>query len=401
MNKYFLPVYNSQLKPWIKWWILKRLNGGESTLKVVTLSEGTLTKVDKSKALRIKEYYGNTVQNGTPTPDSPVEIQTISGDNTFNINSVNYRVDFGGKNLFNYANTTITNSGVTTTYNNGEISYSGTATTTYANLTDVTSLSLAPGTYTFSREGTNNVKITLRVWSVSNVRTDYNINANSNSVTFTTTETSDRTYLFISGLTANTQYSGSIKVQLEKDTVATAYSPYVSNPIELCKIGDYKDKIVNDNGTWKIEKKVGKTILNGGEYWWFNINSGVSGVGFAATAISTKNSEDYGEGLCNYFQNNKSGKAMNSVRFGANDKALYFYIDNTVFTTIDIWKTWLSTHNITVYYQLATPTTETITNTNLISQLNALYEFYVESRTVSISNNSEIPFEVLLEYYGR
>lgn len=102
MNKYFLPIYHSQLKPWIKFWLLKRLKpSAPVTLKAVTISEGTLTKVDKSKALSIKEYYGNTVQDGTPTPDSPIPVQTISGDNTFTINSVNYRVDFGGKNLYN------------------------------------------------------------------------------------------------------------------------------------------------------------------------------------------------------------------------------------------------------------------------------------------------------------
>lgn len=56
---------------------------------------------------------------------------------------------------------------------------------------------------------------------------------------------------------------------------------------------------------------------------------------------------------------------------------------------------------MTLYYQLATPTTESITNTNLISQLNALYEFYVGLSTVNISNDSEITLEVLLEYYGR
>ena len=92
--KNFYPIYrNKKLLPWIKWWILKRLNGGQSSLKAVTLSSGTLTKVDKSKALSIKEYYGNTVQNGTPTPESPVEIQTISGDNSFSINNSSYRVD--------------------------------------------------------------------------------------------------------------------------------------------------------------------------------------------------------------------------------------------------------------------------------------------------------------------
>ena len=182
----------------------------------------TLTNAVSTNNSSILQLEGNTTQNGTPTPTSPVEVKTVSGDNNIvvsneqHVTGNSYRVDLGGKNKFNYANTTITNSGITTTYNNGEISYSGTATTTYANLTDVTSLSLPVGTYTFSREGTNNVKLTLRVWSASNVRTDYNINANSNSTTFTISEKTDRTYLFLAGLTANTQYSGSIKVQLEK-----------------------------------------------------------------------------------------------------------------------------------------------------------------------------------------
>ena len=107
MNKYFLPIYHSELKPWIKWWILKRLNGGQSSLKAVTISSGTLTKVDKTKALSIKEYYGNTVQNGTPSPDSPVEIQTITGNITFRINDVNYNLDLKSKQLFDKS--TVTN----------------------------------------------------------------------------------------------------------------------------------------------------------------------------------------------------------------------------------------------------------------------------------------------------
>lgn len=322
-------------------------NNGDNSLSIEGKAEGhyktvqgtsfTLTDADSTKQASILELKGNTSQEGTPSPSSPVEVETVTGDNnivvgnnililnmqeyakqnseyfsfsyengltalkkdnramanvgylmevqpnttyyvktetdqrlliaqyststawvrndevynggSFTTNSNvhylrckiadtlttfptvvgktyislssnyqgnSYRVDLGGKNLFNYANTTITNSGITTTYNNGEISYSGTATTTYANLTDVTSLSLPVGTYTFSREGTNNVKITLRVWNTSNTRTDYNINANNNTVTFTISEKTDRTYLFLAGLTANTQYSGNIKVQLEK-----------------------------------------------------------------------------------------------------------------------------------------------------------------------------------------
>lgn len=100
--KFLYPIKKLNIKPWIKYWLLKKLNdSGESTLKAVTLSSGTLQKVDKSKSLSIKEYYGNTIQNGTPTPEAPVEIKTISGDNTFTINSNSYRLDLGGKNIFN------------------------------------------------------------------------------------------------------------------------------------------------------------------------------------------------------------------------------------------------------------------------------------------------------------
>lgn len=62
------------------------------------------------------------------------------------------------------------------------------------------------------------------------------------------------------------------------------------------------------------------------------------------------------------------------MRFGANDKSLYFYIDNTIFTTIEQWKTWLSAHNIEVYYVLAESITTEITAPTLINQLNALYQ---------------------------
>ena len=38
--------------------------------------------------------------------------------------------------------------------------------------------------------------------------------------------------------------------------------------IELCKIGDYQDSIVKDNGKWYLNKQIGKVVLNGSESWW-------------------------------------------------------------------------------------------------------------------------------------
>ena len=66
-------------------------------------------------------------------------------------------------------------------------------------------------------------------------------------------------------------------------------------------------------------------------------------------------SGNYLDGSSNYFHNDKSGKAKNSIRFGANSKHIFIYIDETEFTNVNDFKTWLSTHNVEIYYQLATP----------------------------------------------
>lgn len=267
MNKYFYPIYKMKIKPWIKYWLLKKLNeSGESTLKVVTLSSGTLKKVDKSKSLSIKEYYGNTIQNGTPTPEAPVEIQTISGDNTFTINNSSYKVELGN--------------------------------------------------------------------------------------------------------------------------------------IELCKIGEYQDRIYKENDKWYIEKNIGKVILNGTRAW--TSSSAYTGYArFNCDALPETVTDN--NGLNTHFIERVSQPhgGYDYLYISANSKKIYIQIQNSIASSVSDFTTWLSNNNVTVYYIKHTTVTEIITNTNLISQLNNLYEFYVQSNIVSISNNSEIQLEVLLEYYGR
>ena len=41
------------------------------------------------------KYKGDTVQNGTPTPDAPVAVQTVTGEQTISIDSTSYKVDLG------------------------------------------------------------------------------------------------------------------------------------------------------------------------------------------------------------------------------------------------------------------------------------------------------------------
>ena len=66
--------------------------------------------------------------------------------------------------------------------------------------------------------------------------------------------------------------------------------------------------------------------------------------------------------------------------------------DSNTANTANLFKTWLSTHNTTVYYVLATPTYTEITDTNLINQLEALKS---KNETTNISQvANDLPFEL-------
>lgn len=144
---------------------------------------------------------------------------------------------------------------------------------------------------------------------------------------------------------------------------------------------------------------MGKVVLNGTENW-INHSYGTNSFSLQNIINTTFNANNI-QVLTDKF------KGVSNANRTSGDNIVYtisnteFVIRNTTFTSLSNFKTWLGSNPMTLYYQLANPTTETITNSNLISQLNNLYEFYVQSSTVSISNNSEIPLEVLLEYYGR
>lgn len=380
MNKYFLPVYHSELKPWIKWWILKRLNGGQSSLKAITITSGTLTKVDKSKALSIKEYYGNTVQNGTPTPESPVEIKTISGNITFTINGGDYKLDLKSKNLFNKdipddnKNKRLNTSGGFYSDNGYFIS---------------DAIEVLPNTkYTVNYTVTTLSRICY--YTGKSVSTF--ISKNDSNATFTTP--SNCYYVRFCNLLTNID-----SIQFEEGSISTDYESYY-NYYELCKIGDYKDKIYNVGGTWKIEKNIGKVVLNGTRTW--SSSSAYTGYArFNCDALPETVTDN--NGLNTHFIERVSQPhgGYDYLYISVNSKKIYVQIQNSIASSVSDFTTWLSNNNVTVYYIKPTPTYETITNTNLISELNALYEFYVNSSKVTISNNSEIPLEVLLEYYGR
>lgn len=150
-------------------------------------------------------------------------------------------------------------------------------------------------------------------------------------------------------------------------------SPYNQTPIELCKIGDYKDKIYKQDGKWYLHKEIGKIILNGSETNW-NINgTGTSNYfynrGFAPlmktgglsalsthypyTTVYTSNTNQ------GFYISATDSSSQVRIRYGAEQSLADF-------------KTWLSNNNVSIYYVLETPTTTEITDTELLGQLEAI-----------------------------
>lgn len=169
----------------------------------------------------------------------------------------------------------------------------------------------------------------------------------------------------------------------------TDYAPY-KTPIELCKIGTYQGHIfkakdgdsVYDNlsqetkdtltyGSWYIEKQIDKIVLKGSEEWYhfsvaqghlFRVNDIIPNVIQDNTKIP----------MCDYYHaipySEQPNRANNDIYISLGGQ---IDIINNNYTTVADFKTWLSTHNTTVYYVLQTPTYTEITDSELLVQLNA------------------------------
>lgn len=176
----------------------------------------------------------------------------------------------------------------------------------------------------------------------------------------------------------------------------TTYAEYFT-PIELCKIGNYQDKIYKDNGKWYIYKEIGKHTFSG----TFQ-GAGVTNV-FYSTSITdylTSNNIPYS----NYFKgvSNVSGasgmspEANNSVGFINKSGGVTprFYIKSDEFNNnSSTLNTWLRTHNTDAYYALANPTTTEITSSNypeLLEQLNA-FELLSGLNNITLTSSDLTP----------
>ena len=161
--------------------------------------------------------------------------------------------------------------------------------------------------------------------------------------------------------------------QIEEGETVTPYTPFFT-PIELAKVGTYQDYIYKSGGNWYVHKAVGKGVLDGSENDW-GYQNGVFRT-FFDDAMRDINAvlvmSDYFTGQTTRYRDDISNSCCAKV-IGANSQIGFRY--DAMNGDVPTWKSWLSTHNTTIYYVLATATNTQITDVTLLSQLNAVHQW--------------------------
>ena len=165
--------------------------------------------------------------------------------------------------------------------------------------------------------------------------------------------------------------------------------------IELCQIGEHQDKIYkNSNGKWILHKEITKVVLNGSETNWYYVSSQH---GFTLSNNFTNRKTNVYNGYCNYFQVEKTNTTWTNINYcGWNSNNVFWLKDNGVMgTSVPTLQTYLTTHNIIIYYPLANATDTEITDTILLNELNSIGNELlfagVVKNTGNISLNPRMP----------
>ena len=215
----------------------KILKDGEVVFERGFLREKTSTTLPITfggvgKDLKDYKIYGNTYQNST-----------------------------SGKNLFEGLPNT--SEGLTSTINDdGSITYSGTASKDWADITARNYIDIEPGTYTFSINKILTYRITIRIFFEDNTYVNKLIAPGNKFAVFTLDKKAIRYYTYISNyLTVGDEYNETLYIQLEKGDVATSYEPYAGGqpspnpdyPQEMVSCGDLITDSQDENyGKYKI-----------------------------------------------------------------------------------------------------------------------------------------------------
>lgn len=392
-NISFRSIYNNKwhtsgtfdMQPTDTLLIWLNINGGATvngTIKIM---------LEKGETAHSYEPYVGGIPS--PNPDYPQEIKSV----------VEPVVKVTGKNLLDFSlfNNSSSSKGITCTVKSDDTGryflLNGTATAD-------TDLYIQKTKFAFQND--ENITISINPAMTAQYYLATNNNIGFNNKTFASCKAIELKYFYIHVLENAVLNNYKLYIQIEKGSTATSYEPYTAQSVPLTGItlnaipvssggnvtiggqqyiSDYVDV---ERG--KIVRMCKEIILNGSEGWIEENDNQVEShrmhSKISEKAISTGNANAKVGAMCSHFIEKtpvetwvKSQSAF-SIQNGG---ALQFRKIG-ILTVVD-WKSWLSENNITVYYPLATPTEESLSE-ELAEKLKALQTYYPQTNIFITSN---------------
>ena len=374
----------------------------ESALANATeITEGQMTNVIGIADIEIK---GQTSQDGTPTPSAPVDVNIVSGSNVINTSN---------KNLLKIKKLTPeTTSGITFTpvYEGGLFKYinvNGTASETAVYLLqngDINQVSTFPnklqsGTYTISDSSgsTSNTIATYIRYTTDN--STYSTGNSGSAKTFTINQSCK--YISYIRIQSGTNVSNlKFYPQLEKSSTATTYEPHQGKElsldlgnIELCKIGNYQDYFYKSGSKWYLHKEINKTTINGSTDQTILYSNFLNALVYTNSNIANVSQSSLGNIKCNRAVEIARNTLTTNNGICLNDEAnriLIKFDGVSSYNTEALAREYFANNPYEVIYKASTTTNIEITNTTLISQLEAIYNAPLYEQTNITQTNNDL-----------
>lgn len=332
-----------------------QLENERLNVKLTASGSGRSVATESAEALQSLTVHGESIQDGKPTPDAPVEVQVVEG-----------------RNLLENTATTTTVSGVTFTVNEDKsITANGTATAAVA--FPISVVNIPDGNYMLSGCPANGSASTYRLLLAYH---GYEYGAGL-AITGPVVNRA-MTIVIANGYTCENL---TFRPQLEKGTTVTPYTPYGSiglkvgstiTPIDLQgyalasqRDGTYDRLLVDSAGHKMIDARIGAITLDGSsDEGWTVTNGRVYGTSNIISNLVSKppSTENAIIALSDKMvavaanPNVTRPNITNSVGFavGTSNGNLFLNLTNEVITLEQLTAA-LAANPITIYYPLATP----------------------------------------------
>lgn len=324
-------------------YLLGKNAGGSGTY---TTFSGTSLNISNTLQAKIKNIAleGNTSQDGTPTPDTPIPIKVVTGEQN---------VEIKNKNLFDKSN--CSNYRIVSRLTGELVQNNSFGTTDYIKV---------KANQTYYQSGTDAY---------------YSVLYNKNKEFYRIIGTEKFTPEINGYIRASFRRNNIDKVQIEIGEVATTYVPYQSQPyplslgnIELARTNNHKDYIFKnevgspyynanlDLNDWYLHKEMGKITLSNSDS--FTLDS------YSLRFTKVLDTIYEQGGYSNRYIYGGTYQATGKFEILSNSRLAFNYPDSNIDTVAEL-QTYLTTNELYMYLPLSTPTNTKITDTTLIQQL--------------------------------